>query len=166
MGSERSECRPGPALAHAEQFDVENQRCIGRNHPSSPARAVAERRGDDESALAADLHSGDALIPTANHAASPQGEVKRLPAIKAGIELLAGAAIGILQPSGVMDADLLSGTGLRSGADDEILEFEAGVDLGVNPRSARRLFGTRRAKWARKGSAKKGNSQQYRHWDI
>jgi hypothetical protein len=45
-----------------------------------------------------------------------------------------------------MHGHLLSGTGMRSGADNEILEFEAGISLGVHRGvgrcSARRLFGT------------------------
>jgi len=71
--------RAGPALAHAEQFDVEKSALHwAEMTPAAPRAPLAERRGDDESALAPTFISGDALIPTANHAAAPQGKSNRL----------------------------------------------------------------------------------------
>src|SRR5258707_83071 len=52
---------------HVEQLDFEDQRGVGRNDAARAARAIAERRRDDQRALAADLHRGNALVPAGNH---------------------------------------------------------------------------------------------------
>src|SRR3954447_14398493 len=51
---------------HVEQFDLEDQSGVGRNDAARTARAIAEGRRDDQGALAADLHRGNALVPAGN----------------------------------------------------------------------------------------------------
>src|SRR6266700_1391793 len=78
---------------HVEQFDVEDQRGIRRDDAARAARAIAELGRDDEGALAADLHGGDALIPTADDLTLADGKLERLTAVERTVELLAlGAA--------------------------------------------------------------------------
>src|SRR4051812_9805549 len=48
---------------HSEQFDVEHQSRVRRDHAAGAAGAVAELRRDDQRALAANLHRGNALVP-------------------------------------------------------------------------------------------------------
>src|SRR4051794_12955928 len=73
--------------ADAEQLDVEHQRRVRRDHTAGAAAAVAERRRNDERALAADLHAGDPLIPAGDHLAAAEHERERLVAIARAVEL-------------------------------------------------------------------------------
>src|SRR4029077_2527867 len=64
--------------------------------------AVAERSGDDELALAADLHPGDSLVPAGDHLAHSDLEGVRAPAgLAAGVENRPGG-----QPPRVLDRDV------------------------------------------------------------
>src|SRR6185312_17234052 len=95
--------RPGTVMAVSvdlEQLDLEDQRGIGRDHVAGAALAVAEFRRNGQLAFAADLHAGDALIPTLDDPAGAQLEGERPFAIEAAVELL---AVG--QPAGVVDLD-------------------------------------------------------------
>src|SRR6266404_962410 len=95
-----------PRLLYRQQFDVEHQRRVRRNDAARPARAVAERRRNDQGALAADLHGGDAFIPAGDHLVLPDWKLERLVAIDRTIEFLALLAV-LIKPTGVMhDADL------------------------------------------------------------
>src|SRR5437764_5472464 len=58
-----------PRLFHAEQFDIEHQRRIWRNDAARTASAITQRGRNDQRALAADFHGGDAFIPAGNHLA-------------------------------------------------------------------------------------------------
>src|SRR4051812_22730332 len=51
---------------YVKQFDFEDQRGVGRNDAARAARPIAERRRDDQCALAADLHRGNAFVPAGN----------------------------------------------------------------------------------------------------
>src|SRR5579872_6699251 len=105
---------------HIEQFDVEDQRRIRRDDAACAARAVAEFRRNNQGALAANLHRGDALIPAGDHPALSDRKLERIVAIDGGVELLALLAI-LIEPAGVVyDANL---SRLRRGA---------GADLGVD----------------------------------
>src|SRR3982074_2075312 len=108
------------ALAfQVEQFDVEDQRRVWRDDAARAARPVAELGRDDQGALAADLHGGDALVPTRDHPLLADGEFERLAAVEGAVELLALGAV-LIEPAGVVhDANL---AGLRRGA---------GADLAV-----------------------------------
>src|SRR5580704_15771028 len=103
----RSEISPS---LHIEQFDVEDQRGVGRDDAAGAARPVAELGRDDQGALAADLHAGDALVPAGDDLMPPERELERLTAVERAVELLALGAI-LIEPACVMhDAGL---TGLR-----------------------------------------------------
>src|SRR5580704_7807067 len=98
-----------PSL-HLEQFDVEDQRGVGRDDAAGAARPVAELGRDDQGALAADLHAGDALVPAGDDLMPAERELERLAAVERAVELLALGAI-LVEPAGVVhDAGL---TGLR-----------------------------------------------------
>ena len=120
---------PRSWLLHAEQLDVEHQRGVGRDHPAGAARAIAELGRDDQGALAADLHSGDPLVPAADDLPCPQAEGEGLAAVERAVEFGALRAI-IVQPAGVMHADLVAFCRLSTGADIGIGVFEAVCELG------------------------------------
>src|SRR5262245_758264 len=78
---------------HVKQFDVEDQRGVRRDDAAGSAGAVTEFRRDDERALAADLHGGDAFLPTGDDLAPADGKLEWLAAIDRTVELSAlGAA--------------------------------------------------------------------------
>src|SRR5262245_15826531 len=94
------------ASLHRQQLDVEHQRRIRRDHAAGTAGAVAERRRNDQRALAADLHGGDALVPALDDAALADWEVERLVAVDRRVEFLALLAV-LIEPAGVVhDAGL------------------------------------------------------------
>src|SRR5580700_10826811 len=49
---------------HVQQFDIEDQGGVRRDDAAGAARPVAEFGRDDERALAAHLHAGNAFVPT------------------------------------------------------------------------------------------------------
>src|SRR5688572_25684023 len=77
-----------------QQFDVEHQRRVRRDHASSATRAVAELGRDDQRALAADLHAGDALVPALDHLLRAETEREGLAAIQRAVEFLPLLAVG------------------------------------------------------------------------
>src|SRR5579871_6635297 len=80
-------------LFDRQQFDVEQQRRVRRNDAAGAARAIAERRRDDQRALAANLHGGDALVPAADHVAGADREREWLVAVDRRVEFLALRAV-------------------------------------------------------------------------
>src|SRR3546814_17923154 len=72
-------------LFEVDQFDIEDQRGVRRNHPAGAAGTIAELGRDDQGALAADLHAGDALVPAADHPAGAERKGERLAAVARGI---------------------------------------------------------------------------------
>ena len=68
-------------LFDAEQFDVEDQRRVRRNDAAGAARAIAELGRDDQRALAADLHGGDAFVPAGDDLVLADRKLERLAAI-------------------------------------------------------------------------------------
>src|SRR6185437_4354385 len=100
-------------LLHGEQFDVEHQGRMRRDHTAGAARAIAERGRNDQGALAADLHGGDALVPASDDAVLADRKLERLVAVDRRVELLALLAV-LVKPAGIMhDANLAR---LRRGA--------------------------------------------------
>src|SRR5215475_9302437 len=82
--------RPRTATSlHPQQFHLEHERRIRRDDAAGAARAVAELGRDDQRALAADLHAGDALVPAGDHATHADRKLERLLAIDRAVELLA-----------------------------------------------------------------------------
>lgn len=53
----------------AEQLDLKIESGIGGNHVTGASSSVTELRRDDETALSADFHASDALIPAADDGA-------------------------------------------------------------------------------------------------
>src|SRR3954447_20958385 len=93
--------------ADAEQLDVEHQRRVRRDHTAGAAAAIAERRRNDERALAADLHAGDALIPAGDHLAAAEHERERLVAIARAVGLRPMMVLRrrAVEPAGVVHGD-------------------------------------------------------------
>src|SRR5262249_4804832 len=102
-------------LLHREQFDVEHQRRIRGDHAAGAARAVAERRRNDQRALAADLHAGDALVPALDDAPLADREFERLVAIDRRVEFLALVAV-LVEPAGIVHDTGLAGLRRSAGA--------------------------------------------------
>src|SRR6202012_2125668 len=98
--------RSRASALHVEQFDVEHQCGVRRNDAAGAARAITELGRNDQSALTAHLHRGDAFVPALNHLALPDRNLERIVAVDGGVELLALLAI-LVKPAGVMhDANL------------------------------------------------------------
>src|SRR5688572_14468502 len=137
-----------PPLLHIEQLDLENQRCVRRNHPAGAPRAIAELGRDDEHALAADLHAGHALVPALDHPAAAQGKRER-PAPARAVELLSAHVLRrrIMQPAGVVDLDGLPGNGFVALADHGVGLHQPGRACGGRHehRSCQRYQPPRRA---------------------
>src|SRR5436305_124738 len=89
--------RPLPLL-HPQQLHLEDQRRVGRDHAAGAAAAVAEVGGDDEPALAADLHADQPLVPPLDGVAGAEAEGERAVAAAAGVEPRA-----VPKPAGVLD---------------------------------------------------------------
>src|SRR5574337_277500 len=106
--------------AHAEQFHLEHQGGVGRDHTARTPGAITQLRRDGELAAATDLHALHPLVPARDDVAHAQGEGKRVAAVLAGIEL---GAVG--QPAGVMHRDLLAGHGFGAAAHFQFFDDEA-----------------------------------------
>src|SRR5262245_16004303 len=109
----------------AEQFDLEDQRRVRRDHPADPARAVAEIGRDDEGALAADLHRGNAFVPARDDLPSADRKLERLAAVERAVELLALGAT-LIEPAGVMHHASLASPRGRAGADLGVDDLQSG----------------------------------------
>src|SRR6478672_10481934 len=109
----------------AQQLDLEHQRRVGRDHAAGAARAVAERRRDDEDAGAAFLHPLHAFVPATDHHAAAELELERVVAVFARIELGALAAV-LVQPARVVDRDGTARFGALAAADDGVVVLEPG----------------------------------------
>src|SRR5262245_5112980 len=68
---------------HSQKFDDEGQLRIRRDRAGVAALAVGEVGGDDELALAADLHAGDALVPALDDLPGAELEGERAAAVEA-----------------------------------------------------------------------------------
>jgi hypothetical protein len=90
------------SLLHAEQIDIEDQHGARRNDATGAARAIAQVRRNDQRALAADMHSGEAFIPALDDLALAEREGKRLAPVERAVELLALLAVDE-QPARVID---------------------------------------------------------------
>jgi hypothetical protein len=81
-------------------------------------------RRNDERALAADLHGGDAFVPPGDHLALADRKFERLVAIDGGVELLALDPI-LVKPAGVVHHAGLAGFRGRAGADLAVDDLQA-----------------------------------------
>src|SRR5260370_2181680 len=109
---------------HANQFDLEDQRRIGRDDPAGAAGAVAEVGGNEEGALAAGVHGGDALVPSLDDAAHAERKLERLAAVARAVEFLALGAV-LIEPARVMHHAGLAGLGRRAGADLGVRDLQS-----------------------------------------
>src|SRR4051812_49599196 len=75
-------------LQDFEQLHLEHQRRLRRNDAAAALVAVGEGGRDGEAALAADFHALDAFVPAADDVAGAEGEVERVAAVDARVELL------------------------------------------------------------------------------
>src|SRR5688572_15787962 len=69
---------------HRQELDLEDQGGVGGDAGARVA-TVAEVRRDDEGALAAHLHAGDALVPAADDLAASDGELERGTAVQRAV---------------------------------------------------------------------------------
>src|SRR5438477_98719 len=98
-----------------EQLHLEDQRRARRDHAAGAPITVAEMRRDDELALSAHAHRADPFVPAFDDASLADREHQRLTAIDRRVELLSA-----LQPSRVVDADVVAGLWPRPGAFDDV----------------------------------------------
>src|SRR6185295_11662493 len=109
---------------HAEQFDVEDQRGVRRYQAARAASAIPKCWRNDEGALAADLHRGDAFIPTGDDLLLPDGKLERLTAIDRTVEFLAPGTI-LVEPAGVVHDANLAGFGRGARPDFDVRDLKS-----------------------------------------
>src|SRR5262249_22795981 len=138
---------PTSLLANILQFHVKDQGRVWRDESWVSGGAISEVARNLQLPLAANFHSGDALVPSLDDLSGAYHKLERLPCAHRAVELL---AVG--EPSGVVDLDVLPAVGFRASADLDvpILEPARGLDritcdLGwTGSRLGRRLLGRRR----------------------
>src|SRR5262249_38700751 len=79
-----------------------NERGVRRDHGALALRAIAERRRDDECALASHFHGGNAPFPALDDLMLPEHEREGPLTVHRAIELGAFGAVHI-EPAGIMD---------------------------------------------------------------
>src|SRR5260370_1226042 len=104
-----------------EQLDNEGEFGIGRDDAAGALFAVSQVGGNDELALAADLHAGHALVPTLDDAIGAELKRKRPAAIDAAVELRA-----VFERAGVVHNDRVARLGFLAGAFLGVGVFQAG----------------------------------------
>src|SRR5205809_6924309 len=84
-----------------DQFDVEEERRIGRNHSTGALLSVALLRWDDQRTLATHLHAGHAFVPTFDDLPGAQQKGERDVAVHGAVEFLAMAirGCGVVKPA-------------------------------------------------------------------
>ncbi len=66
-------------LLDSQEFDFEDEGGVGRDQAVADVLGTVAKSGrDDELALAADFHAGDAFIPTLDHLPDAELKFKRL----------------------------------------------------------------------------------------
>src|SRR3712207_1955583 len=73
-------------LTNFQQLDFEHERRVGWDHGRKAGGAVREVRRNRQSTQRTNLHSGDALIPSFDHAAGAQWKSEALVAIAGAVE--------------------------------------------------------------------------------
>src|SRR5208283_5258090 len=114
----------GPSLFHVEQLYIEDQRGIGRNQPVAHALlSIGKVRRNTQLPLAADLHSGHALVPSLDHLPRAQHEFKGTSRPDRTVKLL---SVG--EPARVVNLHLVTGLRHRARArlDVPVLETAGG----------------------------------------
>src|SRR5271169_1351952 len=133
----------GPAMERCSfdrnKIDIEDQGRARWNDPARAVIAVGKIRWNDQPAALADLHSGNALIPTLDDRACTQRKFEDPAAGARAIELLALVVCGgrLIQPPGVFHDRYLSAGDCRAAAG---LECE-GLQCNYRTRRRRRRAG-------------------------
>src|SRR3546814_8720635 len=65
-------------LFEVDQYDIEDQRGVRRNHPAGAAGTIPELGRDEQGVMAADHHAGIATVTTADHTAGPERKGKSM----------------------------------------------------------------------------------------
>lgn len=86
-----------------DELGLEDEGGVGGDDATDSAVAVGEVRGDSELALLANLHAEETLIPALDDLALANGEVERLAAVVASVELLAAG-----EDTLVVDVDVVA----------------------------------------------------------
>src|SRR5690606_14806769 len=127
------------SAADVEQFDLEHQRGAWRDHLARAALAVAQPGRDVQLAPAAGPHAGHAFVPAADDPAGAEPEHEGLATIARAVEP-GPAPVGrvlVVQPAGVVDADLVAGGGRVAFALDDVDALQFGhVASGIGGRPA------------------------------
>src|SRR5690606_34385343 len=126
-------------LADVQQFDLEHQRCTRWDHPAGAVRAITEVGGDVQLPLAAALHARDAFVPAADHATGTERKHEGLATVAGTVEFLATPVgrILVVEPAGVMHADLVARGGSRAFPDRNVDALQLRyVPAGVGRRTA------------------------------
>ena len=63
-----------PTLLHVEEFNVEQQRSVGRNRRRTTLRAVGQVRRDHKPPLTAYAHADEALVPALDNASRSESK--------------------------------------------------------------------------------------------
>src|SRR5256714_12038864 len=115
------------SLLDLEELDIEEQRRVGRNRAAGAALTVAQLRRDDQRALAANLHPGNALVPAADDLPAAQLERERLAVVLRAVEFLPVLVGGlrVVQPAGVMHTHLMAALRLCTCADFAVGNLQA-----------------------------------------
>src|SRR6202012_4578114 len=95
-----------------------------RDDAAGAARTVAERRRNNQGALAADLHGGNAFVPALNHVALANRKFEWLVAIDRRVELLAFHT-ALVEPAGVMHDASLAGLRRSAGTGFDIDDLQS-----------------------------------------
>src|SRR6516225_3709402 len=100
--------RTGGVLLDLEQFHLEDQGRVRRDHTRIALGAVGQLGWDGELALAADVHCTHTLVPPLDDLSLAEGELKRLLAHR-GVKYLA-----VSKPAGVINHHRIALLGHRA----------------------------------------------------
>src|SRR6516165_12447868 len=98
---------------------------MGRDRSRVATLSVGKIGRNAQLAFASDLHARHTLVPSFDHIAMTENELKGVPGSDRAVELLAAR-----QPAGVVDHHLLSGDSFFASSNLDVPIFQAGGGLG------------------------------------
>src|SRR5271157_1135820 len=120
-------------LAHSlldlEQFDLEQEGGVGGDDATCAAAAVPKIGGNQQLALAANLHAQDAFVPTLDHPTGADREIKRFATVHRAVELLTLGSV-FPEPTCVVHDAGLPFLGLLAGAFLDVAVLQTALGLG------------------------------------
>ena len=120
-------------LLNGDEFDIEDQRGVWRDHAAARAlSAVPEASRDEQAAMPADFHAGNALLPALNDLSRAEAEVKWPPSRTRAIK---GLAVG--QVTDVIHHRLTPSLRGVARANQQILGFQCRDGAGSHGREFR-----------------------------